>query len=1183
MCPFAVASLITLLLPISTPDWLRVRVLFILCRAHVWQGCFASNEVESVANTTAFMCPATLDFGPVSQHPMQLRSSLEIGELKGLSDGGKENGVGPYPLTYSQESLWFIDQMLPDLALYNLPEAWLLKGRLDIAALQSSLSQLVRRHEALRTCFRDRSGKPEQFILDNSEIKLRVRDLTRSENPQEKLREELAVEARHTFCLAQAPLARATLFVTAPQEQVLLLNLHHIISDAWSQQVLMQDLAQFYAASLSGTSSVLAPIPIQFADFALWQREMVESEFGRQQLAYWTGQLQRPFKPLRLPSDHRPASVRSYKGVTQFHDLPADLVESLRELSNNSGATLFMTLLAGFNVLLKRYTLEDEIVVGVPMACRERVELERLIGFCVNTHALRFDLAGDPTFAELLGRVREVVLEGYAHQEVPYECVSRALNSPRPAPGVPVFPVVFGYQGESSCTWTLPDLQVSRIELDTGTSKFDWTLLLSESQKGVILRSEFSTDLFEPTTMARLIGHFQALLRGIVASPNSRISQLPLQTGVERDQLLSKWNETSSEYERNLGIHQVFEAEAARRPKAVALSFAGQAMTYGELNGQANQLARRLRTYGVRPGVKVGLGCERSLEMVIAMLAILKAGGIYVPLDRTYPTARLGFMLNDCQAHILLTDSRWAARQDPALVRQVVCVDQELQTLSHESSENLDWGSDPLQPAYVMYTSGSTGTPKGAVIPHRAVVRLVRNTNYLDFSPNLVFLQLASISFDASTFEIWGALLNGAKLVLFPPHIPSLEELGRAIRENGITTLWLTAGLFDQMAERQLENLRGLKHLLAGGDVLSPAQVSKALRELKGCGVINGYGPTENTTFTCCYQLPVSWPVDRPIPIGKPIANTQVYVLDRNLQPVPLGFPGELCTDGDGLALGYLNQPELTAEKFVPHPFASGASRIYRTGDLVRWLPDGNLEFIGRSDAQLKIRGYRVEPGEVESVLASHPAVEAAFVTVHSDSSAGKQLTAYIVARNKIGAAPEKLRQFLEARLPAYLIPAHFVCLERLPLTPNGKVDRAALPEPDFDRNGTQKELVMPGSPTEKLVAKVWSEVLGNPRIGIHEDFFRLGGHSLLATQVISRLSESCQFELPLQAIFECPTIAQLASAIDHSDYEFDAEKLPLITPGGPERAAELLQRIEDLTDDEVEALLVDPELKALL
>ncbi|HYG34924.1 MAG TPA: amino acid adenylation domain-containing protein, partial [Clostridia bacterium] len=1035
----------------------------------------------------------------------QLRlGSIAVQERLGVSCSDEPTtAMGVFPLSYMQESLWFAQQMAPDSSAYNIPEAWRLKGQLQLRALRWSVSEILRRHEALRTAFAARGGKPVQIVLEAEPYDLPLIDLTQSRDRETELRRWLTLESRKPFDLARAPLLRIGLFRLASEEHVLLVNMHHIVSDAWSQGVFLRELVQLYEIAVLGKSAVLPELPIQYADYAAWQRESLSGEALKTQVDYWVQNLQGPVVPLAFPTDHPRPSNPSHYGATQFSAWPKALVDGLKELSRAHGVTLFMALLAAFKLLLHRYARQDDIIIGSPMAGREQVEVEELIGFFINVHALRTDLAGDPTFAELLGRVREVVLGAYAHQEAPFERVVTALQLERDATRHPIFQIVFGLQSASPDTCSLPGLVATRIELDNGASKYDWTLLLTEADGGLRLRSEYNRELFEPGTMMRLLHQFEILLQGIIAAPQKRLSELPLITADERQHLLMECGRTATAYERECSVHQVFEAQAARTPEAIALVFGAQELTYRALNQRANRLARRLQASGVGPDVLVGVSVERSLEMVVAILAILKAGGAYVPLDRSYPPERLAFMVADSGVSLILVDSHFQMPELLAQGVQIIQVGTEVNNGQGAELDNPPCAVSPEHLAYVIYTSGSTGTPKGVAVPHRGVVRLVRNCNYVDLSSDDVMLQLAPISFDASTFEIWGALLNGARLVIFPPDLPSLEELGRTIQQKQISVLWLTAGLFHQMVEHNLAGLQGLRYLLAGGDTLSVPHVLKAIRALKGCTLINGYGPTENTTFTCCYRVPADWSGGQSVPIGSPISNTEVYVLDPRLQPVPIGVPGELYTGGDGLARGYWRRPELTEERFIKSPFQPG-SRLYRTGDLVRWLPNGNLEFLGRADEQIKVRGYRVEPGEVEAALARHPAIREAVVLGRKDRLGAKCLVAYVVPQADGKLAETQVREFLESKLPFYMVPAHFVMVDQLPLTPNGKVDRRALPEPE-NTPSIDEEFAAPSNQTEAVVAGIWEEILDRRPLSIHANFFHLGGHSLLATQVISR------------------------------------------------------------------------------
>lgn len=712
------------------------------------------------------------------------------------------------------------------------------------------------------------------------------------------------------------------------------------------------------------------------------------------QLAYWKQQLA-DLPILQLPTKKSRSPMQTFGGARQCLALPQTLSEAIAKLSHKEGVTIYMTLLAAFKTLLYRYTGQTDIVVGTVTAGRNQPEIEQIIGCFVNTLVVRTNLKDNPTFQQLLERVREVTLEAFAYQDLPFEKLVKELQPERNLGQNPLFQVAFVLHPPMSGVDSM--LNWSKLDIDTETVKLDLTLELEERPEGLVGRFEYSKDLFDADTIERMVGHFLTLLEGLVANPEQKIAELPLLTEFERQQLAA-WNNTETDYPKDACINQLFEEQVERSPDAIALVFEKEQLTYKELNQRANQLAHHLRNLGVGPEVLVGICVERSLEMVVGLLGILKAGGAYVPLDPAYPPERLAFMLEDASVPVLLTQAR-LVKSLPKHQGRIVCLDTDWEIIERQSDENLSLQVRSDNLVYVMYTSGSTGRPKGVSVIHQGVVRLVKDTNYANLSAEEVFLQLAPISFDASTLEIWGSLLNGAKLVIMPPHTPSLQELGQAIREYRITTLWLTAGLFHMMVDQQLKDLKQLRQLLAGGDVLSVPHVQKVLQKLKGCHLIDGYGPTENTTFTCCYRITEASLIGHSIPIGRPIANTQVYILDAQLQPLPIGVPGELYIGGAGLARGYLNRPELTSDRFIPNPFSNkSGSRLYKTGDLARYLPDGNIEFLGRIDHQVKIRGFRIELGEIEAVLSQHPDVQESLVINREDASGNQRLVAYIIS-----------------------------------------------------------------------------------------------------------------------------------------------------------------------------------------
>ena len=1043
---------------------------------------------------------------------------------------------GALPLSFAQERLWFVGQWEPESAAYNIFDAVLIEGRLDAAALENSLGEVVRRHEVLRTTYAAEGGRPSQSISPAAGFELPAVDLSglgAQERESEMLR-LMREETERPFDLARGPLLRATLFRLEEERHALLFNMHHIVSDGWSAGVLVGELMTLYAAFTSGRRPPLAELPIQYADFAVWQREWLSGERLEAERAFWLDRLKGAPASLDLPTDYPRPAARTSLGATHHFALPPALCADVRSFCRRHQVTPFMLLLAAWNVLLWKYSGQADIVVGSPHANRNRTELEGLIGFFVNTLVLRTDLSGDPTFAELLGRVRDVTVAAQAHQDLPFEKIVDDLQPARDPSRTPVFQVAFVFQNAPTAEMRAQGLRLSRLRLPTTTSKFDLTLTLTDAEPSMPVEIEYSADLFAPDTIARLAAHFETLLADAVARPERRISALRVLTEEERHRLVAEWNATASAYPRRACVHELFERQAEESSEAVALTYGDREITYGELNVRANRLARYLAARGVGPESRVGVCLERGAEMIVALLGILKAGGAYVPLDAEYPRERLAFMLEESGAGLLLTQ-RSLAGALPAAGAELVCLEDASGEIATHAHANLPRVAGPENVAYVMFTSGSTGRPKGIAVTHRNIVRLVRQTDYARFGPDEVFLQFAPASFDASTFEIWGSLLNGARLVVFPHGRASLEELGRVVREGGVTTLWLTAGLFHQMVEGRLEDLRPLRQLLAGGDVLSPGHVRRALEGLPGCRVINGYGPTESTTFACCHPMEDASRVPgHGVPIGRPISNTRVYVLDSGLRPAPVGVPGELFIAGDGLARGYLNRPGLTAEKFVPDPFgAEPGARMYRTGDLVKLLPDSRIEFLGRIDNQVKVRGFRIELGEVEAALAGHPEVEQSVVIARGGEAGDKRLVAYLVATDGAEPTAADLREYLKRRLPDYMIPSAFVRLEGFPLTVNGKVDRRALPEPEAVSGG--ESYVAPRTPTEEMLAGIWADLLQAGRVGVHDSFFDLGGHSLLATQVVARVGDNFGVSLPLKALFEAPTVAGLAERVEQA------------------------------------------------
>ena len=1040
------------------------------------------------------------------------------------------------PLSFAQQRLWYLDRLLPGKSLYNVPATWCMRGPLNVTALQRSLDLLLVRHQVLRTRFVDNGGEPVQVISSAATVPLPLVDLTACAASERTVRaREVAGEhARRPFDLENGPMLRAQLLRLAHDEHWLLLNVHHIAFDGWSASVFERELSLAYDAFVAGGEPDLPALPIRYADFAAWQRRWLTGAVLQRQLGYWKQRLA-DMAPLELPTDRLRSAQPTYAGEQFGCDIPEALVTAIKALGAREGATLFMTLLAILQVLLGRYCGQRDVAVGTPAAGRGRVELERLVGFFVNTLVLRTDLSGSPSFREVLRRVRATALDAYDHQDVPFERLVEDLGAPRDPGRHPLFQVLFAVQNAPEAPLTLHALEVERLSTGSHGAKFDLTLTARERGPALRLTWHYATDLFDAATIERMAGHFTTLLRAAAADPDAPVLELPMLSTSERRQLLIDWNRTAVPYPRDRCIQELFETAAARAANAVALVEVDRQLSYGELDARANQLAHHLIALGVRADVLVGVCLERSVDLVVALLAILKAGGAYVPLDPGYPARRLEFILEDTAAPVLLTKQS-LLDELPLRSPRVLCLDAEAPAIAARpaSAPGVRASADSL--AYVMYTSGSSGEPKGVAVPHRAVLRLLCGSDYVRLDAQQTLLMASPVSFDASTFELWGALLHGARCAIFPDRVPSIESLGNALRRHQVTTLWLTASLFNVIVDEAPLILRGVQQLLTGGESLSVAHVRAALKALPGVRLVNGYGPTESTTFACCYRIPDTLAEGRSsIPIGKPIANTRAYILEPHGDAAPVGVPGELWIGGDGLAHGYLHRPELTTRKFVPDPFSSApGARMYRSGDRARYLSDGTIEFLGRFDDQVKIRGFRIEPGEIEAVLAAHPDVREVVVLAREDEPGDKRLVAYIVPTAPAGRDVDGLCEFVRERLPQYMWPAAYVVLPRLPLGPTGKIDRRALPPPERARGQSPPPFVAPRDALEELVVDTWRDVLKLDRVGVHDDFFALGGHSLLAAQVIARLTSQLRVEVPLRVFVDAPTVRSLAAEARH-------------------------------------------------
>jgi amino acid adenylation domain-containing protein/non-ribosomal peptide synthase protein (TIGR01720 family) len=1041
--------------------------------------------------------------------------------------------VGELPLSFSQLRLWFLDQLSPGNAFYNLFHAIRIAGLLDIAAFEHSLQAIIQRHESLQTTFVAVAGRPGQVITDCLPWRLPLIDLSALPSPtrETEARQLARRAAQQPFDLAQGPLLRTTLVYLGDQEHLVLLTLHHIVADEWSLGIFVEEVAAFYTAFVAGQVATLPPLPIQYLDFALWQQRWLQGTTLAGQLEYWQAQLA-GLTPLELPTDRPRPAVQTHRGAKQSLSIPLSLTTDLRTLSQQEETTLFMTLLAAFQTLLHRYSGQDEVCVGTPIAGRTRTELENVIGYFANTIVLRTSLAGNPTVRELLQRVRAVTLAAYTHQDLPFEKLVELLQPERDLSRNPLFQILFALHNTPQPTLALPGLALTALEVDTDTARFDLSLDLWEGPHGLQGVFEYNTDLFEAETISRLGEHYKIILAALTAEPQQFLAQLSVLTPVEEQQILQTWNSPPLITPASC-LHQLVEAQAARQPDAIALSGSGASLTYSELNRRANQLAHYLQQYGVGPEILVGVYLERSAEVVLALLAILKAGGAYVPLDPAYPTERISFMLADAGASVLLTQTQLAA-QLPTPSTPVICLEADWPAIAQFGVSNLQSQTDPDNLAYVIYTSGSTGKPKGVQVSHRSVGSLLAATHELVCGdPQDVWTVFHSYAFDFSVWEIWTPLSQGSRLVVLPVEVTQTPEaLHDVLHAEQVTILNQTPSAVRQLLAAHSDNDLSLRALMCGGEAF-PGDLAMALLRW-GIPVRNFYGPTEATVWAASQVVESEMLIEGTVPVGRPLPNSQIYLLGKQRQLAPIGVPGEIHIGGSGLARGYLHRPELTAEKFIPHPFSpEPGQRLYRTGDLGRYRPDGVVEFLGRLDHQVKIRGFRIELGEIENVLSQHPAIQEVVVlarppAIGSDSA---QLVAYWVPGTEPAPTVTELRGFLKQQLPEYMVPAAFVSLRTLPLTPNGKIDRRALPEPDTTRPTLQAAFVAPRNPREKLLAQIWAELLGLERIGIHDNFFDLGGNSLLVIRIIAR-AQQAGLAITTRQLFQHQTIAELAQAV---------------------------------------------------
>ena len=1055
------------------------------------------------------------------------------------------------PLSWAQKRLWFLDRLQPGSAFYNVVVACELHGDLKVPLLERSLSEIIRRHGALRTRIVVVDGEPVQKVEESIEFRLQLLDLSNQEGAEDRKKqaqEVVTVEAAKPFDLGSAPLLRAILVRLGEREHILQLSIHHIVVDEWSMGVLQQEMALLYGAYARGQESPLKEMPLQYADYTLWQAQWLQGEVFARQMEYWTEQLAGMPEVLELPTDKPRPAIPQHRGSIEAVAISGDYWEKLKWFSRQQGFTDFMTVLAIYQVLLLRYTGQTDFGVGTPITNRNHVRMEGMIGFCVNTLIMRADLSGEPTFRKVLGRVKKATLEAFDHQDLPLEKLVEELSPERQISSSPLFQVTFTFMNGKAIALELPGVELRPMVWENTTSKYDLALLAADGEIPK-LAFNYDTELFDADTIQRMLHHFGRLLASAVDGPEQGIWDLAMLSQDETRQLLVEWNPPEIEC-RQKCVHELFEECVAKRPNAVAVEHQGQELMYAELNRRANRLAHYLRTVGVRPEARVAIGVERGLEMVVGMVAVLKAGGAYVPLDLSYPVERLQFILQDSAPVALLVRSDWPGLQDLAggvhAGIQVVDLANEdaFANLPETNLERGETGVDAENLAYVIYTSGSTGEPKGSEIPHRSIPGFIFGADYVGFDEATVLLQHSSVSWDAFTLELWSALLRGGRSVLAQQRVLSAEDIRKYVQGRGVNTLWLTAALFNSIVESDVECLRGVKYLLTGGETASVTHIRQALERLPGMRVVNGYGPSECTVFSSCYVVPKELPETLiSLPIGKPIGDRRMYVLDQAMNVVPVGVVGEAYIGGASVARGYLRRADLTAERFVPDPHsAEGGGRLYRTGDLVRWRRDGTIEFVGRNDFQVKVRGFRIELGEIEAILQQQSGVREAAVVAQEDAVGSKRLVAYYTEGangfqqsddgGKFGA--EELRSHLAQRLPEYMVPAAYVRLEAMPLTPNGKLDRKRLPTPDgnaYSMSGYEE----PQGEIETTLAAIWREVLEVEKVGRNDNFFELGGHSLLAITMIGRLRETLGLEVEIGDVFEHSRLSELAGKISRA------------------------------------------------
>ena len=1061
-------------------------------------------------------------------YPSDMQSEFTAVDFNPFADGEL---LLTAPATESQKEIWASVQMGGDAnCAYNESQKLWLRGTLNVAALRLALQELVLRHEALRTTF-----SPDginlcivaSLNLEIPEIDLSGLDLQKRET---KLADLLKQAVETPFDLEHGPLIRVQLIKTKDQEHLMLMTAHHIICDGWSWAVLMTDLGKLYTASKNDETPDLEE-PEHFSEYAIAQQESKGDEEEIATEAYWLNQFSDSIPALDFPTDRPRPPVRTFNSAREDWDLSPNLVANLKQLGTKFGCSFMTTLLSGFEVWLYRLTGQDDLVVGVLAAGQSVTGLYNLVGHCVNLLPLRSRVNGEHSFSDYLQNRRSAVLDAYDHQQFTFGSIVQKLSIPRDASRIPLAPILLNIdQGLDNSKLPFDGLEVELFSNPRSYENFEMFVNATELAGKVTLECQYNTNLFSAETIRRRMAEFETVLEGIVANPNQLIATLPLLPRSEQ-QLLVKWNETQVAFPQDLCIQQLIEAQVERTPDAIAVIFENEQLTYRELDHRANQMAHHLQSLGICPEALVAISLERTTEILVAMLGVLKAGGAYVPVDPTYPEERIAFMLEDAQVSILLTHSS-LVDQMPQTQAPKVCIDRDWTVIAQQPQSKPSAVTTSENIAYVIYTSGSTGTPKGVQVPHRGVVNFL---TAMQAKPGLtagdILLSVTTLSFDIAVLELLLPLTVGATTVLVSrPVAMDGESLLKTLKSSGATVMQATPATWRILVASGWKSSPQLK-ILCGGEALSPTLARELVNRAQS--VWNMYGPTETTIWSTCYQIKAE--LDSKPLIGHAIANTQIYLLDAHFQPVPIGISGEMYIGGEGVVRGYLNRPELTAERFIPDPFSSKQNaRMYRTGDLARFLPSGNIEYLQRIDNQVKFRGFRIELGEIEATIAQYPEVKEAVVMVREDIPDEKTLVGYVVLANGVDVDQQipQLRQFLKGKLPDFMIPSILITLEMIPLTPNGKIDRKALPKSDGIRQLTEK-FVVPRNETEQKIAEIWLQVMNLEQVGIHDNFFDLGGYSLLAIQVIARLRKAFQVEILLSNLFQLPTVAELANRVD--------------------------------------------------